>query len=356
MDAAALASLAAGRAFPHARDRVVALGHAVREKHSGGASSLLLERSPDGDLVLHYPRSGAPSAWRYPKDPALPHLARADELLRHGRWDPELPPDVTAGVIGQRLMYNPARRAAFLVHRAGGTAPLVLKLLSATDAPASIHALREVAASGLNERVPLPRLVAAAPAAGATLLEYLPGEPITDWTAEVLDEVVGVLVAVHGLGLEGLPAWSAQRDVAKLERLLALLAAADAGAAAALRPVARTLTARLAGLPARTTTIHRDFTRRHVLLVPGARTPRVGVLDWDGVSTGPPEKDLATLVAGLGAAGPELLDRYERRSSTELDRDLVTALVGVQRLTRHCRRLLAGEVAAALPCRSPVAT
>ena len=115
------------------------------------------------------------------------------------------------------------------------------------------------------------------------------------------------------------------------------------GAADALRPVARTLTRTLAATPPRTTTIHRDFTRRHILLVPGARTSQVGILDWDSLSTGPPEKDLATLVAGLGDAGPELLDRYERRSDRSLDRELVAALVRVQRLTRHGRRLLAGE-------------
>jgi len=343
MDPEALAKLAANRPFPHARDLVAASGHNLREKHSGGASSLVVRCSPNGEVVLHYPPSGASRVWRYPEDPDLPHLAHVDELLGRRGWDPELPPDVAAGAVGQRLMYNPARRAAFLVHPTRGAAPLVLKLLSAAEAPASIDALRAIAASGLAGSVPMPRLVAAAPAAGAVLLEYLPGEPVTHWTADVLDEVAGILAAVHALRLDGLPVWSAQRDVAKLERILALLASADAGAADALRPVARTLTSRLAATPAQTTTIHRDFTRRHILLMPDARTPRVGVLDWDDISTGPPEKDLATLVAGIGDAGPELIDRYERRSGRSLDRELVAALVHVQRLTRHCRRLLAGE-------------
>jgi aminoglycoside phosphotransferase (APT) family kinase protein len=75
----------------------------------------------------------------------------------------------------------------------------------------------------------------------------------------------------------------------------------------------------------------------------GGGAARVGVLDWDSVSIGPPEKDLATIVAGLGGEGRRLLDRYERRAGRRLDRDLVGALVQAQRLTRASRRVLAGE-------------
>jgi aminoglycoside phosphotransferase (APT) family kinase protein len=225
----------------------------------------------------------------------------------------------------------------------------VLKLLSPSEAPASPHALRAIAASGLDRVVPMPRLLAAAETEGAVLLEYLPGTLVGDWTADVLDGVAEVLAAVHALDLDGMPAWTADRDVAKLERLLDLLDAADGAAGAALRPLATRLAARLSAArrPA-TTTIHRDFTKRHILLVPGAAgAPRVGVLDWDSVSTGPPEKDLATLVAGLRAEGAELIDRYERTTGRTLDRDFVGALVQTQRLTRACRRLLAGERPAA---------
>jgi aminoglycoside phosphotransferase (APT) family kinase protein len=181
----------------------------------------------------------------------------------------------------------------------------------------------------------------------------------------VLEQVAAILAGVHGLDLEGLPAWTPARDLAKLDRLLALLAAIDDGAAATLRRAATPLAERMRDARPRIVTIHRDFTRRHVLLVPGGTgAARVGILDWDSISTGPPEKDLATLVAGIGDAGPELLDRYESATRGRLDRDLVAALVGLQRLTRACRRLLAGErppawaaeAAAALSARSPVAT
>jgi len=325
--------------FAHARERLRAGGEPVREKHSGGASSLVA--GADGDeLVVHYPaRGGRPATWRYPHDPALPQLARVPELLAGDAWHPSLPAALARAAVERRLMYNPARRAAFLLRPAGG-GPVVLKLLSAAEAPASLRALRAVAASGLAERVPMPRLVAAAPAAGALLLDYLPGAPVTDWTPALLDAVAHVLAAVHDTVVDAVPAWSARRDVAKLDRLVGLLARADPGAAEAVRPAAAALTDRLSAPPLRTTTIHRDFTARHVLLVPRGR---IGILDWDSVSTGPPEKDLATLAASLGATAPALLDRYERASGRALQRELVTALVQTQRLTRSVRRLLAGE-------------
>src|SRR5919197_713648 len=108
----------------------------------------------------------------------------------------------------------------------------------------SLTALRAVAASGLARRVPMPRLLAAAPAEGALLLDYLPGAPVADWSAAVLDEVAGILDAVHRLELDAVPAWGPQRDVAKLDRLVGLLEAADAGAAAAVRPAAAALAER----------------------------------------------------------------------------------------------------------------
>ena len=330
--------------FPQARERLRASGAAVREKHSGGASSLLAGEEGD-ELVVHYPPRGAPTAWRYPADPALPHLADVPALLAGDGWDPPLDPALVRADVAQRLMYNPARRAAFLLRPAGRHGPVVLKLLGADEAPASLRALRAVAASDLPGYMAMPRLLAAAPAAGAALLDWVSGAPVTDWTPEILDAVAGVLADVHDADLEGLPAWSPRRDVAKLERLLALLALADPTAAAALQPPADALAARLSAEPSRTTTIHRDFTARHVLLGAGASgaASDIGILDWDSISTGPPEKDLATLAASLGTAAPRLLDRYERVAGRSLDRGLVTALVQTQRLTRACRRLLAGE-------------
>jgi aminoglycoside phosphotransferase (APT) family kinase protein len=329
--------------FAQAREHLRAAGVAVREKHSGGASSLLAG-AEGGELVVHHPLLGAPRTWRYPADPALAHLADVPGLLAAAAWDPPLPPALAGAAVERRLMYNPGRRAAFRLRPSGGGAPVVLRLLSAVEAPASLRALRAVAASGLLARIPMPRPIAAAPAAGAVLLDFLPGAPVTEWTPAVLDGVAGVLAAVHGTDLPDVPAWTARRDVAKLERLLALLALADERSATTLRPAAAALAERLAAEPARTTAIHRDFTARHVLLVPdGAGAPRVGVLDWDSVSTGPPEKDLATLAASLGPAAAGLLDRYEAVSGCALDRRLVAALVQAQRLTRACRRLLAGE-------------
>jgi aminoglycoside phosphotransferase (APT) family kinase protein len=343
LDGRQAAPLAAGLPFPQARERLAAMGHAVREKHSGGASSLLLDAG-GGELVVHYPPAGAPGARRYPADPELPRLGDPAALLASPTWEPALEPRLRAATVAARLMYNPARRAAFLLRPASAAAPAVLKLLSAAEAPASLRALRAVAASGLAARVPMPRLLAAAPAEGAVLLEYRPGTPVEDWTPDVLDQVAGALDAVHGLDLAGVPEWRAERDVRKLERLVGLLAAADAAAAAVLRPAAGALAARLDGAPRLTTTVHRDFTRRHVLVVAGgAGATRVGILDWDSVSTGPPEKDLATLVAGVGAHGRDLVDRYERTARRAVDRDLVNALVQLQRLTRATRRILAGE-------------
>ena len=338
------AALAAGLPFAQARERFAALGHAVREKHSGGASSLLVDDGGADELVVHYPPSGAPRAWRVPADPELPHLGGVPELLRGDSWEPPLGPELAGAAVETRLMYNPARRAAFLLRPPASPAPAVLRLLSAAEAPASLAALRAVAASPLAGRVPMPHLLAAAPAQGALLLDYLPGTPVADWTPDVVEEVAAVLDAVHRSALAGLPRWSPERDVTKLERLLALLRAAEPAAAGALEPAAHELAARLSGSDAPATTIHRDFTKRHVLLVPhrpGA--PQIGILDWDSVSTGPPEKDLATIAAGLGAEGAQLIGRYERVAERRLDRELVNALVQIQRLTRACRRLLAGE-------------
>ena len=331
---------ATGLDFAQARERLRALGGPVREKHSGGASSLLAGAEGD-ELVVHYPpHGGTPASWRFPHDPALPHLADVAALLAGDGWEPPLPDALAGAAVERRLMYNPARRAAFLLRPVAGGGPVVLKLLSETEAPASLRALRAVAASDLPARIPMPRLLSAAPGAGALLLDYLPGEPVTDWTPAVLDGVADALAAVHGADLDGVPAWSARRDVAKLERLLALLALADDEAAATLRPATAALADRLAAEPLRTTTIHRDFTARHVLRVAGGG---IGILDWDSVSTGPPEKDVATLAASLGARAPGLLDRYERATGRALQRELLTALVQTQRLTRACRRLLAGE-------------
>jgi len=323
-----------------ARERLRATGEPVREKHSGGASSLLAG-AEGAELVVHHPpEGGAPRTWRFPRDPALPHLADVAGLLAGDAWDRPLPAALAHAAVESRLMYNPARRAAFLLRPAGGGRPVVLKLLSAAEAPASLAALRAVAASGLADRVAMPRLLAAAPAAGALVLDYLPGAPVTDWTPAVHDGVAAVLAAVHDTVLDGVPAWSPRRDVAKLDRLMGLLALAEPAAADALVPAAAALTGLLPEVAARTTTIHRDFTARHILRGPGGG---VGVLDWDSVSTGPPEKDLATLAASLGAAAPALLDRYERATGRPLDRELVTGLVQIQRLTRAVRRLLAGE-------------
>jgi aminoglycoside phosphotransferase (APT) family kinase protein len=346
-DTVSAAELVAGLPFAQARERLAATGHRLREKHSGGASSLLLEdEGNDAELVLHYPPSGAPRAWRYPADPALPSLGAPGELLRRRVWEPALEPRLAGATVAARLMYNPARRAAFLLRPAGSRAEaVVLKLLSAAEAAASVLALRAVAASVLADRIPMPRLLSAAPAEGALLLDFLPGAEVTDWTPALLERVAAVLADVHRTRLEGLPAWAAERDVAKLDRLVALLEPADPTTAGELRRALELLAERLAGTRgSATTTIHRDFTRRHILVVPrGSADVAIGVLDWDSVSTGPPEKDLSTLAAGLGAEEAQaLVDRYEHVAGRTVDRDFVTALAQLQRLTRACRRVLAG--------------
>lgn len=324
----------------------------ARTQLGSGATSLLLAGPCDAEWVLHWPADGEPSAWRWPVDPGLPVLQRVaglPDILTGPGWSPAVP----VGAIGaiDRVGYKPARRATFRVEL--GARRYVLKLVCRADLPAALQAGR-FAAVLPAQLARAPEMVASSEVLGAVLLDYLPGTPLDQLEPaarrEPLAAVPALLAGLHGGSVDdlatgqaagdGLPAWDAAQVTRKLDALTTAVDGTAPGVAGAARRVTATVAGRLAAPREPGVLMHGDLSLRNLVwsAEPPPGAPQLGVIDWDRAAIGPREADLSPLVGLLGVAAGSLVEDYERASGRPVDRPLLDALVGANRLARTLRR------------------
>lgn len=328
--------------------------HLLAERQRRDSAALLVaagggRSGAPRELVLHYTRGERLlRAWWLPYDPFLPTLGRlAMQPLASLEWQPApAPAMLEAPTLVEQLVYNPGQRATLRVITAKQAQPLTLKLLRPDAFARSLYQQTLLRLGGLAEQVCMPQLVAAAPDDNALLYQYLPGTSL-DTLQATLDgalehQLARLAAGIHTCAAGGLPAWQPLAEIARARWLLADRAAC----APALAPAVGELFDRIAGAldPYQrpyAQLIHGDLSAKNVLRQSG----RLAVIDWDSCALGPPEKDLASLLARAAwrkQGGNRLLGAYEQLVGQPLDRTLLNLLVLNQRLLKLCRRLLSG--------------
>lgn len=334
------------RALEQTGDAVI-----VKEHHGSAASSFELRgRVDERDWVARYPEGGAALAWRWPCDPSLPTLER---LVRTGALPPGVdwmddgtPPGPTASL--QRIGYKPGRRAVFRM--TDGDRRFLLKVMGEADFARTMRMDRIASAAANGMGVAVPRVLGAAQAHGVVVMEWVDGEVFGTIRqappgTEPFDAVAALMDRLHRSVVPGLPAWSFDKDLGKMRRLVRLLSPSVPWAAHAI-PLVDVIEAREGGASPATVTIHGDLTLRNLVWSPGVP---VQAIDWDGLSLGPAERDLSAIASSLPHPDA-FVAGYAARIDRPIDRGLVTTLVAAQQVSRALRKVLRGSAGRQRTC------
>lgn len=297
--------------------------------------------------------------WSYPEDPELPLLAR---LHSSPGFFQEVAWEGCGGEIFreegdfcmQRLLYNPGRRATFLVASEKRGERFILKVVRPKEWKAAQEKIAWIDRAGLREQILLPRRVAYSSREHLFLYDYLPGLRIDrlgtgreGLKSAIFEEVALLLTELHRVSLPGLPRWSPYREIGALSTLADLLKIRAPGIAAAVQPLVEMISDDLVernrpGAQA----IHNSFSAKHLLYHPGrAGARKLAVLDWESAALGPPEKDIASFLAGFSEGEEEarsFVEQYYGKGGIELDLKLVHRFIQSRRLTKACRKILRG--------------
>ncbi len=244
-----------------------------------------------------------------------------------------------------------AARGAVLAHKAGRRATLLLDddgrlVITKLFSPGEFGAALEVTRASARHAGIAPGLLAVDEDACTLELEVVAGTALDRVDPAVRDRAVPrlapVLAAVHAAPADGLHAWDPAHPGRKLRRWYE---AAREVAPEVTEPLTGVVD-RLAGpVPAGThpaVCVHGDLSLRNVVL--DEATGVLRLVDWDRMSAGPAEVDLAPLVgllAGRSGPGRDLLDGY-RATGRAVDTALLARLVLVNRVTRILRRVHRG--------------
>jgi aminoglycoside phosphotransferase len=285
------------------------------------------EHHSDETLVSMQRRSGFPEGatptdvagsvagvWRWPHDPALPGAALGmdPQFMLGMLHDAGLRP---RSVALTRMTYWPGKRA-------------VIRAELTTDPPTTVFV--KIVRPGrteqlvsrhdaLSAKLPVATCIAASADLGIICLEGLPGRSISAClsdpalTPPAPDDLLGVLLRLADLDVEGTPRRTTAAKVASHTRLLKALLPDES---AALERFAE-LYGDESAQP--TTTIHGDLHEEQVLAADGRVT---GLLDVDDAGPGQLVDDLALLIARVRArarfaSGGERARSYERELREE---------------------------------------
>lgn len=300
--------------------------------------------------------------WSYPEDPELPVLARLHSspgFFQETVWEGcagEIFPE-EGDFCMQRLLYNPGRRATFLVVSERTGRRFILKAVRMKEWRASLEKLEWMDRAGLHKTILFPRIVAYSSRDHLFLYDYLPGVRIDRLGPErreelksgIFEEVTVLLTGLHQTTLPGLPRWSPHREIGALSALTDLLEIRAHGVAAFVRPMAEAIADDLIQRnQVHTQPIHNSFSAKHLLYHPerpGAR--KLAVLDWDSAAFGPREKDVASFLASFSEGEEEarfFIQWYYGNGGGELDLKLVHRFIQFRRLMKVCRKILRGRL------------
>lgn len=302
--------------------------------------------------------------WSYPEDPELPILARLHSspgFFQEMAWescDGEVFPE-DGDFCMQRLLYNPGRRATFLVVSEKTGRKVILKAVRPKEWRVSLEKLEWMNRAGLHKTILFPRIVAYSSRDHLFLYDYLPGVRIDRLGPErreelktgIFEEVAALLTELHQTTLPGLPRWSPHREIGALSALTDLLEIRAPGAAAFVQPMVEVIADDLIQKnQVHTRPIHHSFSAKHLLHYPDrGRDRRLAVLDWDSAVLGPQEKDLASFLASFSEGEEEVLSfiaQYRRKRGSELDLKLIHRFIQARRLIKICRKVLRGDFSA----------
>ncbi|MBI2875301.1 MAG: phosphotransferase [Candidatus Tectomicrobia bacterium] len=323
------------------------------------------------EVVLQYPHPGDPPSnrpirsWCYPDDPWLPSLARMDRghaFLDDTAWEKPwkriFPQDGEISV--QRLLYNPGRRATFLLSSPKSGAKLILKAIRSSDFEECLARVEAIQGSSLCDRITLPTLFSYSIRENAFLYEYLPGRRIDRFQADgasqirpyLLEAVAGIASEIHQTAIPQLPRWSPQMEADTARNLLGRLEAHYPAASTAIRPLfERLFRGFVEGARSYSYSysymIHNSFSAKHIFCHAGglnSLTPvSLAIIDWDSAVLGPREKDLGSFLAGFPDRKEEcrlFLDRYQERAGCVVELKLVNCFLQYRRLLKACRQIL----------------
>jgi hypothetical protein len=300
--------------------------------------------------------------WLYPEDPELPVLARlyaSPGFLQEVAWEERVGEGVPGDddLLVRRLLYNPGRRATFLVASEKTGRRFILKIVRPKEWRASREKLERIERAALHEHILLPKIVASSCREHLFLYDYLPGLRIDrlapgdreELKSGLFEEVARLLTALHQTTLPGLPRWSPHQEIGVLSALTDFLQIRAPGIAAAVQQIVEAISDDLVernrpGARA----IHNSFSAKHLLYHPErAETRKLAVLDWDSAALGPPEKDVASFLASFSEGEEEALsfvERYYGNGGGELDLKLVHRFVQARRVMKVCRKVLRGAL------------
>jgi hypothetical protein len=340
------------------------------EKHRRDSSALILELTVSSagaatpcsyELVLLYarrPEAGeSVSAWWYPRDPwlaALEHVVGNLPSLTNAAWERPWPREYgwDASVATRRLSYYPAQRASFLLSAPSWPGNLVLKLVRRSTFAGCLNIAEQLEQIGLGERVALPRLLASSASQSALVYEHLPGSSLDrlDRTTRrgLASEAGDVLAEIHCAPAPALPRWDPVAELTQTRLLVSALRQSCPAAAADIEPSFERLADRLTRpRPSHRHLVHNDFSFKNLLWQADGTSDeargRLAVLDWDRAVLGPIERDLASVLSGLGGDAPRTsawLASYQSRTGHQVDFALVEDLMKHQRLLKLGRRIL----------------
>lgn len=302
--------------------------------------------------------------WPYPDDPELPVLTRLHSspgFFQEAAWEgcagEIFPADGDFCI--QRLLYNPGRRATFLVVSERTGKKFILKAVRMKEWRASLEKLEWMDRAGLHKTILFPKIVASSSRDHLFLYDYLPGVRIDRLGPErreelktgIFEEVAALLTDLHRTSLPGLPRWSPHREIGALSALTDLLEIRAPGIAAVVQPMVEAIADDLIQRnQTDTRPIHHSFSAKHLLYYPDRGGDRqLAVLDWDSAALGPREKDLASFLAGFSEGEGEALffiEQYRRKGGSELDLKLIHRFIQAKRLIKICRKVLRGDFSA----------
>lgn len=314
--------------------------------HQGGGAGKGAVHLPDLDMI----------AWRFPHDPAMPHLA---EIMTPERVIGRLPIAArgAASVEVQVVNYRPEQRCtARLTVPRPGNAPAVT-LFAKTfcdDAGETIfRRMRRLHSAPAGDRgaLRIPAPLAYDAEVRTLWLEAIPGVPLAQAMARgdpgnLAFGVARGLAALHRTELPGVPGIALGEQLAEADKKVAKLSAAYPSHAGPLFELALALHATADRLPAaRRALIHGDFHAGQWL----AEGEDVALVDFDELAYGDPAQDLASFVVDLRLrASPALARRfgaalrsaYRRHAGTDIHDGWLRWHVLIQLLNKAYRRHL----------------
>jgi aminoglycoside phosphotransferase (APT) family kinase protein len=233
----------------------------------------------------------------FPSDPKLTALRELMDAKARRRLLRALLPERDELWSGElrTLRYRPGRRYVAELRGPGGARVL----LKASTAKGHHRACRNAAAFRSSSPLRIARLLGADDRHGLLAYEWLPGTALFDlWSAprmntEAVATAGAALAELHAQSPDGLDRWTREAVVADLAAAASEIGFVCPWLARRAGDLARRLSPHVAAAPVMRTTLHGDFSSRHVLVEGG----EAGIVDLDWACRGDPADDLGSILA-----------------------------------------------------------